>query len=84
MSNKQRPKVSDSQLTSAGWVAIVLLLALLAWAAWYATAGWNTLADTEISTTGWVFLALGIAATLIVGGGLMALLFYSSRNNLDR
>jgi len=29
-------------------------------------------------------LVLGTVVTLLVGGGLMALLFYSSRKNYDR
>jgi hypothetical protein len=38
----------------------------------------------QISLAGWIFMGLGIVFTLLVGGGLMALVFYSSRNDYDR
>jgi hypothetical protein len=34
-------------------------------------------------TTGYVALALGVVFSLLVGCGLMALLFYSSRHGYD-
>ena len=75
---------NEWHLSTGGWLAIVVLAGLLAWSLWYAAHGWTALGDTQISTTGWVFLALGTIVTLVVGGGLMALLFYSSRKNFDR
>jgi hypothetical protein len=32
---------------------------------------------------GWAFLGLGVILTIVLGGGLMALLFYSSRKGKD-
>jgi hypothetical protein len=32
---------------------------------------------------GWLMMRLGIFCTLLVGGGLMALVFYSSRAGFD-
>ena len=75
---------SEWRLSRAGWLAIVVLVAFLAWAIWYAAHTWSALAGVGISTAGWVMLGLGVIVTLIVGGGLMALLFYSSRKNFDR
>ncbi len=63
---------------------IVVLVAILGWAGWYSVHAWSAIGDVGISSTGWVFLVIGIVFTLAVGGGLMALLFYSSRNNFDR
>jgi hypothetical protein len=33
--------------------------------------------------TGWVFMIMGAVVTLLVGAGLMALVFYSSRKGRD-
>jgi hypothetical protein len=74
----------DARLGPGGWIAIAVLAAFLGWAIWYAVRTWGALAGVGISTAGWVMLALGVIVTLIVGGGLMALLFYSSRKNYDR
>jgi hypothetical protein len=55
----------------------------LGWAIWYAIHAWGMLSGVGISRTGWVFLVLGVVVTIIVGSGLMALLFYSSRKGRD-
>ena len=75
---------SSNRLGVAGWVTIVVLVALLAWAGWYALHAWNALAGIDISPMGWVFIVIGILFTLGLGGGLMALVFYSSRKDFDR
>jgi fumarate reductase subunit D len=84
MTDKSTSGERGSRLTTGGWVAVLVLFGLLVWALWYATHAWSALGDTQISTAGWIFLALGVLFTLLVGGGLMALLFYSSRKNFDR
>ena len=70
-------------LGAGGWITIValfgFLLASIALAFW----GWN-LTDAKISSSGMVSLALGVVVTTAVGGGLMALVFWSSRNGYDR
>jgi hypothetical protein len=37
-----------------------------------------------MSGWGWTFLILGVVVTTGLGGGLMALVFYSSRHDMDR
>jgi len=37
-----------------------------------------------MSGWGWTFLGLGIVVTIALGAGLMALVFYSSRHDMDR
>jgi hypothetical protein len=83
---RDEPQHSDAgtRLSAGGWVAILALAGLLGWAIWYAIGAWAALGDTQISTAGWVFLTLGVVVTCLVGGGLMALVFYSSRKNYDR
>jgi hypothetical protein len=44
---------------------------------------WNQLGDTTMGAQGYVALVLGVVATLVIGGGLMGLVFYSSRHGYD-
>jgi hypothetical protein len=74
----------DSKLGPGGWFAIVVLLGFLLAAATYAVRAWTALDGVQISLAGWIFMGLGVLFTFLVGGGLMALVFYSSRNDYDR
>jgi prolipoprotein diacylglyceryltransferase len=74
----------DNKLGPAGYIALVALLGFLAIAIWYAVRAWQSMQDVPMSTTGWIALVLGASFTLLVGGGLMWLVFYSSRKNYDR
>ena len=67
----------------AGWIAIVVLAGFLAGGILYAMHAWNALPGTAIPPLGWVYMGLGAVFTLLVGAGLMALLFYSSRKGKD-
>jgi len=71
-------------LTPLGAVAILVMLGVLGWACWYAVDAWTAMRSVAISTLGWVFMGLGVAVTFLVGAGLMALVFYSSRHDMDR
>ena len=62
---------------------IVPLLALLALSVWFATAAWEHLAGDAIPFYGYVAIAGGVLFSLLLGGGLMALVFYSSRHGYD-
>jgi hypothetical protein len=62
---------------------ILPLGALLAAALCFAVYSWNTIEGPAIPTTGYVAMGLGIVFSLLVGCGLMALLFYSSRHGYD-
>jgi len=74
----------DKQGISAfGAATIVVMVGLLGWAVWYAVVSWNALSGVKISPLGWVFMILGVLVTFLVGAGLMALVFYSSRHNRD-
>ena len=78
----QQPR--KNRLSTAGWVTLAILVALLAWAVWYAVQSWQAMAGVHISGFGWTFLVLGVVVTFGVGAGLMALVFYSSRHNYDQ
>jgi hypothetical protein len=59
------------------------LLALLAVALWFAVSAWTSIDGPPMPTFGWVALAGGVILSLIVGIGLMALVFYSHRHGYD-
>ncbi len=82
--SESQDRESSSRLGVAGWVTIFVLVVFLAWAGWYALHAWNALAGIDISPMGWFFIVVGILLTLGLGGGLMALVFYSSRKDFDR
>ncbi len=62
---------------------IVPLLVILAAALWFAAGAWVSLGGPPMPASGYIAMMLGIAFSLIVGCGLMALLFYSSRHGYD-
>jgi hypothetical protein len=64
------------------WLMMAALLALLALAFWVAYRQW-ILIDTDVPAWVWIATAFGVAVSMLVGGGLMALIFYSSRMGYD-
>ncbi len=64
------------------WIGISILLALLVGAVYVGYVGWN-LTDVAMPLAGYVAMGLSIFFSLVVGGGLMALMFYSSRHGYD-
>jgi hypothetical protein len=62
---------------------IVPLFALLIGALWFAAASWVHLGGDPIPMYGWAAIVGGVFFSLLVGGGLMALIFYSSRHGYD-
>jgi SNF family Na+-dependent transporter len=65
-----------------GWVVIAVLLLLLGCAGIIAYRG-LTLDNADVPTSGYVAMVFGAIVSLIVGVGLMALIFYSSRTGYD-
>jgi hypothetical protein len=81
-----KPSVHESKSTglgAGGWLAIAAMALVLGAAVWFMFYGWN-LTDAQISTHGYIALALGIVLSTLLGGGLMALLFWSNRKGYDR
>src|SRR6478672_7356621 len=64
-------------------LVIILLLAILAGAVFVGHYGWVSAGDVVMPAWGWLMLGLGIFFMLLVGFGLMALVFYSSRAGFD-
>lgn len=59
---------------------VVALGALLAATLFLALKDWDA---SAMSVHGWIALAAGSVLSLLVGGGLMALVFYSPRKGYD-
>lgn len=74
----------NNKLSPAGWLTLAVLLVFFFAALWYAVRVWTSMAGVQMSGFGWTFLVLGVVVTIGLGAGLMALVFYSSRHNMDR
>ena len=64
-------------------LAIVVLLALLCASLWWAIGVWTAVDTEPMPPELYVALTLGVLFSLVVGCGLMALMFYSSRRGYD-
>ena len=67
----------------SAFLVVAVLLGLLAAASAAAYFVWQDLDGVEIGFHGWVALGLGVGVTLLLGIGLMSLVFYSSRHGYD-
>jgi len=59
------------------------LLALLVLAVWFAVYTWTSIEGPPMPAIGWLAMIGGVIASLLVGCGLMALVFYSHRHGYD-
>ena len=64
------------------FLVIAALLGLLGLALWVAYRQW-ILVDVEVPAWAWLAMGFGAFVSVLVGGGLMALIFYSSRHGYD-
>jgi len=62
---------------------LIPLLALLAAALWFAARSFTALEGPDMPAGLYVAMGLGIFFSLVIGCGLMALVFYSSRHGYD-
>ena len=64
-------------------LVIFVLLALLGVTVGWVVWGWEQTAGTAKGFHGWLAMIHGIVFTIVVGCGLMGLMFYSSRYGYD-
>ena len=62
---------------------VAALFAILVAAGWFASRAWTEVSGPPMPIAGYLAMALGVGFSLLVGCGLMALLFYSSRHGYD-
>ena len=62
---------------------IIPLLAMLVFSFWFAAQSWTALDGPDMPAGLYVAMGLGILFSILVGSGLMALVFYSSRHGYD-
>jgi hypothetical protein len=68
---------ASSYALLAGMIALLIVVVVMA------TMGWNAAAGTDVPPVGYAAMAAGVLFSLLVGVGLMALVFYSSRAGYD-
>jgi hypothetical protein len=65
------------------FIVIASLLALLALSVWFAVEVWNAAEGPPMPAIGWLALGGGAFFSLLIGCGLMALMYYSHRHGYD-
>jgi hypothetical protein len=82
--SKPVTKKPGGKAVSLGTIALIApVLVILVASLWLAVRTWLSSAGSPMSTNGYVAMALGIVFSTVLGCGLMALLFYSSRHGYD-
>jgi hypothetical protein len=75
---------SGVKFGTLGMIAVIVpLFAILGAAAWFASRAWTEVSGPPMPAAGYVAMTLGIIFSVVIGCGLMALLFYSSRHGYD-
>jgi hypothetical protein len=64
-------------------LGVLTLLAILAASLWYAYGLWTAVDAPDMPAGLYVAMALGVLFSVVIGSGLMALVFYSSRRGYD-
>jgi hypothetical protein len=65
------------------WIAATLAVAAVVAVAVVIGEFWSNTGDSQISEAGWFAMGLGIFVTLVLGIGLMSLVFFSNRRGYD-
>src|SRR5882757_2755861 len=82
--NEDRTSGTMSARMGVGsWSILIVLLLLLVAAGAVTYFGWTLANGTDVPTSGYAAMAFGVVISLVVGFGLMALIFYSSRKGYD-
>ncbi len=76
-------KAASVRLSAGSWIILIVLLFLLVATGFLVYLGWTLADGIEVTTAGYVAMAAGVILSLVVGCGLMALIFYSNRRGYD-
>ena len=79
----EQPSVRSQRMGAGSWAVLVVLFALLGATTLIAYVGWTSGGSTDVPVSGYIAMGMGVAASLAVGFGLMALVFFSSRQGYD-
>jgi hypothetical protein len=71
-------RLGMGQVTVLAALIIILILTIV-----WATSVWNAGGEAAMDKHGWIALGLGTFFSLLIGCGLMALMFFSSRSGHD-
>ncbi len=74
---------TSARMGVGSWIILIVLLSLLVATGVVIYLGWTLGNGTDVPTSGYAAMAFGVIISLVVGFGLMALLFYSSRKGYD-
>src|SRR3954454_4984267 len=74
----RRASPSGGQFVLLGALAAILIVTIV-----WATTVWTSSNNIPMSKHGWIALGLGTFFSLVIGCGLMALMFFSSRSGHD-
>lgn len=75
--------MNQSKLGLGGITLIIALVAILVAALWFAAGAWLNVSGPPMPRIGYIAMILGIFFSLLIGCGLMVLVFYSSRHGYD-
>ena len=64
-------------------VVLAALIAIMIAALWFAASAWTEVSGPPMPPVGYAAMIMGVVLSLVVGCGLMALLFYSNRHGYD-
>ena len=74
-------------MTTRRWLGTAVLLApllgILIASVWFAAYGWTEAEGQPMPLAGYLAMGVGIVFSLLVGVGLMSLVFYSRRHGYD-
>lgn len=73
----------SAHLGVGSWIILIALVSLLFAACAVGYLGWRLADGVDVPISGYVAMVVGVIASLAVGFGLMALIFYSSRKGYD-
>lgn len=77
LGQKEKPRFGLGQTLIAAFLFVVLIAAAV-----MVAVAWRAV-DVNMPASAWVALVLGVLFSLVIGCGLMALMFFSSRQGYD-